>query len=199
MNVTAILLAAGTSTRMGKANKLFLPFHGKPLILHTLEALRSSLVREVIIVTNEFNEKLLPEAIRQSYKVVLNPDYQQGMTTSIQHGVRAASKETKGYMICLSDQPLLSASDYNLLLEGFSKACQTDPACIVLPFFQNQKGNPVIFSRYYREAILAHKQMEGCKAIVQQNKEHIFQQAMPTQATLIDIDTPEDYQRHSRS
>ncbi|MDV7390572.1 NTP transferase domain-containing protein, partial [Arthrospira platensis SPKY1] len=110
----------------------------------------------------------------------LNPDYQQGMTTSIQKGVEAASPDAAGYMICMSDQPFLQSSEYDLLIQAFTDAFSSDPACIVLPFYNGQKGNPVIFSRHYREAILAHQEMEGCKEIVQAGKAHVVRQEMPT-------------------
>ena len=193
LKVDAILLAAGESKRMGPANKLFLEVKGKPMIEHTLTALNHAALREVIVVTSLVNIQLLSEEIIRNYRIILNPDYQQGMTTSIQKGVDASGSGANGYMICMSDQPFMRTEEYNLLLQHFAEAYQKDPACIVVPFFQKQKGNPVIFSAQYRAAILAHAEMEGCKAIVQENRNHVVKIDMPSDSILHDIDTPEDY------
>jgi molybdenum cofactor cytidylyltransferase len=191
--ITAILLAAGESKRMGEANKLILEVQGKPMIRRTLDQLQQSSVAEIIVVTSEENYARLDEEVRENFHIVFNPDYKRGMTTSIQRGVAAASPDADGYMICMSDQPFMQAEEYDLLIGRFSEALQSDPACIVLPFFRGQKGNPVIFSHQYKEAILAHQEMEGCKAIVQSNKQHVVKQEMPSDTILRDIDTPEDY------
>jgi CTP:molybdopterin cytidylyltransferase MocA len=64
-----------------------------------------------------------------------------------------------------------------------------------VPRYKNEKGNPVIFSPYYKDAILEHKEMEGCKTILQSNKENIFWVDMPTNHVLQDMDYYEDYEK----
>jgi len=98
-------------------------------------------------------------------------------------------------MICLADQPLITTEEYNQIIEAFEMAYQTNPKCIVVPFFEGKKGNPVIFSNYYREAILSHQAPEGCKGIIQANQKHIVKIDMPTNHILTDIDTPKDYEQ----
>ena len=191
--VDAILLAAGESKRMGPANKLFLEVRDKPMIEHTIDALSQANIRALIIVTSPVNLQSFSPNVLQTHRVVLNPDYQKGMTTSIQKGVEAASPGAAGYMICMSDQPFMQAAEYDLLIQQFLKAFPQNPASIVVPFYQNRKGNPVIFSAQYRTAILEHQEMEGCKAIVQKNKPHLIRVDMPSDAIVRDIDTPEDY------
>jgi len=191
--ITAILLAAGESKRMGEANKLLLEVQGKPMIRQTLDQLLQTSAAEIIVVTSEENYARLDQEVREKFHIIFNPDYKLGMTTSIQRGVAAATPDTDGYMICMSDQPFIRAEEYELLIKRFSEVLPSDPACIIVPFFQGAKGNPVIFSRHYKEAILAHPEMEGCKGIVQGNKEHLVKVDMPSDAILRDIDTPEDY------
>jgi len=98
-------------------------------------------------------------------------------------------------MICLADQPLMTTEDYNRIIEAFEHSYASNEKCIVVPFFEGKKGNPVIFSQYYHEAILNHKNSEGCREIIQANKAHIVKINMPNDHILRDVDTPEDYEK----
>ncbi len=192
---TAILLAAGESKRMGKIDKRFLLYKDEWLVSHTIQQLKESELEELVIVRNGINDFGLTIWGCGDCRVVINADYKRGMTTSIQKGVNACPPSTLGYMICLADQPLLTAEEYNLLLRTFEIAYLENPDTIVVPFFRGQKGNPVIFSASYQSDILAHTQMDGCKEIIQQNMQHVVKVQMPTNHTLIDIDTPEAYEQ----
>lgn len=191
--VSAILLAAGESKRMGEQDKLFLKYNGDWLINHTMRSLWNSKKSELIIVMQNDDNKLLDGKSNKEIKVVVNPDYKKGMTTSIQAGVSAASTFATGFMICLADQPLMTKEDYNEIIERFELLVKHDGKSIVVPMYEGKKGNPVIFSSAYRDAILAHQDMEGCKDIVQSHKQHVYRVDMGTDHVLRDVDTPEDY------
>lgn len=188
--VSAIVLAAGQSRRMGVQNKMALEFEGQPLIHHVSEQVRKSEAFETIIVTSEVSFQLF-----EGQSVVINENYRSGMTSSIRAGVEACSAETDGFMICLGDQPLIRTDQYNYLMKVFEEKFQEDPKVIVVPTYKKSKGNPVILSSTYREAILKHQEPEGCKGIVQNNLEHVFLVETSNSAILADIDTPEDFDR----
>jgi molybdenum cofactor cytidylyltransferase len=99
-----------------------------------------------------------------------------------------------GYMICLSDMVVITSEEYSQLKKEFLQRLHEDEKCICLPRYKNEKGNPVIFSSSCREEILRHQEMEGCKAIVQQNKEHIHWIEMNSPHVLQDMDHREDYE-----
>ena len=187
--VSAIVLAAGLSRRMGPENKLGLLYQGKPLVHHVIDQLSKSVASEIIIVTSEVSQELFPD-----HEIILNEYYQTGMTSSIQAGVRAASKQTDGYMICLGDQPLIQTEDYNQIIQAFGEQLMSDAKTIILPSYQGKKGNPVVFSLEHKQAILDHPQPEGCKEIVQTNKEHVVLTALNTPGILLDVDQREDYE-----
>lgn len=191
--VSAILLAAGESKRMGKRDKRFLQYQGRPLVEHVLDQIRQSQAGEVIVVCNGQDDDRLRTFQSERIQIVVNSAFRQGMTTSIQAGIRVTSPDTQGYMICLADQPLLQPTEYTELIKAFETAYQRHPQSMVVPFYEGKKGNPVIFSAHYRAAILAHKEMDGCKEIVQANRLHLVPLAMPTPHILVDVDTPEDY------
>lgn len=190
--LSAIVLAAGQSKRMGKVNKLLLPYKGKTVIEIVVENILSAGLGEVIVVTGHEEEKLRNALKNLAVDFVHNPRYLTGMTSSIQEGIRPA--EGKGYMICLSDMLLISADEYALLKNGFEKQLLLDDKCICLPVYNEAKGNPVIFSSWYRAAILSHQPKEGCKEIVNANKMNNFLVVMNTPHVLKDIDYPQDYE-----
>jgi molybdenum cofactor cytidylyltransferase len=191
--VSALILAAGLSKRMGKENKMLLPYKGKTIIAATVDNIILSGITEIIIVTGFEREKV--EAALSGIPVcfVHNRAYEDGMTTSIQRGVTVA--EGDGYMICLADMLHIIPAEYTLLNNSFSLQFAVDPACIILPVYGDKNGNPVIFSKHYKADILQHKSMEGCKAIVQDNKEHLIKVQMPTDHVLMDLDYPDDYKK----
>lgn len=192
--VSAILLAAGESKRMGEQDKLFLKYKGDWIINHVMRNLWASNKSELIVVMQNNDSNLLNGQSTDEIKVAINPDFKKGMTTSIQAGVAAATEKSDGYMICLADQPLMQAEDYNMIIERFGLLYAHDPECIVVPIFEGQKGNPVIFSKAYRDVILSHEEMEGCRKIVKENREHVYKVVVSNNHILRDVDTPEDYE-----
>lgn len=194
--VSVIVLAAGLSKRMGVANKLLLPYHNKTIIEITVENIIASGIQEIVVVTGHEHEKVEQAIQHMPVKLIFNPDYEKGMTTSIQAGIRHATGN--GCMICLADMYSITSSEYSFLANEFGKVFLQNSKCICVPRFNNEKGNPVIFSSAYKDAILQHTDMEGCKSIVQANKENIYWIEMKTDHILQDLDYPEDYKKLSK-
>ncbi len=190
--LNVILLAAGQGTRMGGPNKLLLPFRGSTVLEATLDELCKATIAPVIVITGHQREILLPCLSGYPIQEVYNPDYRSGMTSSIKAGVRLANGV--GYMICLSDMPMITSAAYKLLIACFSERLQTDEYAIVAPRFEGLKGNPVIFSAAHRDSILTHPEPDGCRRIIQSNAAHLYWVDMPDEGVLRDLDTPEDYQ-----
>ena len=214
--VTAIVLAAGLSRRMGEENKLLLPFGEKTVLETTLDNILSSNIEVVLIVIGHEAQqvkKVLDDYLRRNtefrrkFFIVENPDFEKGMTTSIQAGVRASKHLTAethnsqlithnsiNYMICLSDMPLISSDEYSFLKNQFEDVSKQDTQAIVQPIFKEKRGNPTIFSNFYENDILNLSNTEGCKPIVQAHKNHVHLVEMPSPSILKDIDNKEDYE-----
>ena len=192
-SVAAILLAAGSSRRMGKENKLLLPFLGRPLIKHQVEEIQQCSTIDLVVVLGHDAEevgRVLPPQV----KSVFNANHLSGMTSSIQAGVKVIGDKVKGYMICLSDMPLLTAKDYDNIANFFVEKIDKYPRLIVQPIYQQHGGHPVIFSSFYRKELLAHLAPDGCREILRRHKKEICQLEMRQPVILRDIDTPGDYQ-----
>jgi len=191
--ITAIVLAAGSSQRMGNFNKLLLKYKNKTVIETTIKNIIAAELKNIIIVTGYESEKIKGMIEHLPVNTVYNINYQKGMTTSIQLGIEYAKEG--GYMICLADMFMITAEEYILMKKTFEKNFRANAKYIYVPRYKNEKGNPVIFSPFYKDAILEHKEMEGCKAILQNNKENIFWVDMPTHHVLQDMDYYEDYEK----
>ncbi len=190
--VSAIVLAAGLSSRMGSKNKMILPFNGKTVIEIVIGNIISSGIDEIIVVTGRDALQLHDLLQHLPVKIIYNNDFAIGMTTSIQKGIYIANGN--GYMMCLGDMPFITSENYKKLCDSFIKQRRINEACICTPEYNNQKGNPVIFSSFYKSRILEHANMEGCKEIVQANKQNVFTIEMNSGNVLRDIDTLDDYE-----
>lgn len=190
--VSAIILGAGLSKRMGDTNKLFLPFKKKSIVECVIENVVNSQVDDIILVVSELTKASLSSLVSDRVKMIENKEYKEGMTSSIKSGV--LESDSDGYMICLGDQPQILTSTYDTIIRSFKLAYKENNQVISAPFFQEKRGNPVIFSSDYREEILSHDQPEGCKEIIQRNAKSIDVIRTDDPAILLDIDTMDDYQ-----
>lgn len=190
--LSAILLAAGSSTRMAPANKLLLPWQDKPIVYHTAKHLLAAGIEELIIVTGHEAAAVTTALHSLPVSFIHNPDYAKGLSGSIKSGVRMAHGE--GYMICLADMFLITAPEYVLLKTGFEQQYPRDVQCIILPDHQGHTGNPVIFSAAWRDALLTLSEKEGGRSLVRAHPDHHHHVPMPTDHVLRDLDTPGDYE-----
>ncbi len=191
--LSAVVLAAGSSSRMGTDNKLLLPYKNKPVIAAVVETIINAGIKDVIVVTG-YEADHIKDALKNfEVQFTHNQHYADGMTSSIKQGIMAA--KGNGYMICLSDMVMITAADYKLLSDAFQKRISLNLQCIIMPWYKNKHGNPVIFSSFYKEMILQNLQPEGCKNIIQSNLQHLYMIEMATPHVLQDFDYPDDYKK----
>jgi molybdenum cofactor cytidylyltransferase len=194
--IRAIVLAAGLSRRMGEENKLLLPFGGSTVLETTIGNILTAELGETVIVVGHESDSVLSVLNKYSLSITLNLDYETGMTSSIQAGVRMAENDSEThYMICLSDMVLIKPAEYQYLKNQFLDILKRDKKAIVLPVFNGKKGNPVIFSHFYKKDILNLTYTEGGKPIVQANPNSVYFIEMPSDSILKDMDNKTDYER----
>jgi len=204
--VSAVVLAAGMSTRMGQ-NKLLLNFREKPLIVHAVDTLLASDIDEVIVVLGHETERMRDQLERsiglankaapeKPVRLVQNPDYQNGLSTSVRTGVEAVSGQANGIMIYLADQPLLEPEDVNRIVAGFAAAKEVNKS-IVVPFFRGERGNPVILDASLRDSILGIVGDVGCKGVIKRYPEKVYAIEMENDHVVRDVDDVQAYKRLS--
>lgn len=195
--ISALILAAGESLRMGSKNKLLLQIGSELLITKFVKSVSDSNTSEVVVVVGHEGKKIRSALKGQLLTFIDNPHYYEGMTSSIQYGIKASSKESLGLMICLADMPFAETLDFNILIQAFLEFRRTEISPIVIPVFEGKRGNPVIFSKEFRDEILVHKG-EGCKEIVKQYANFVKEVHMKNDNLFRDIDTPEDYNYYTK-
>jgi molybdenum cofactor cytidylyltransferase len=191
--LSAIVLAAGLSTRMGPDNKLLLYYKNKTVIETVVETILHAGISDIVVVTGHEAEQVQHALRHLPVQFTFNPHYPEGMTSSIRQGAESATGA--GYMICLADMVNITAGEYALLKDAFEARILIDEQCICIPKYHEEKGNPVIFSAYYKAAILNNSEAEGCRNIVQANSKHHHFITMPTPHILQDFDYPHEFSR----
>jgi len=192
IKIAGIFLTAGSSKRMGKANKLLLPYNNTTLVHYTYSQFKQSKIEEHIVVTGYQHQQIKNALAAEKPNFVHNVNYATGMTSSIQTGFQFLKDVATGYMIALSDMPHLTKKDYDLLISAFKKN-YINQALIIVPVINQQQGNPVIFSKEFVPDILSHQNKEGCKLIIQKNNTFVKMITLKNEHAFKDIDEQADY------
>jgi molybdenum cofactor cytidylyltransferase len=186
--VSAILLAAGESKRMGKP-KLLLPFGDGTVLGNTIDSLISSGVDEVILVLGAHARETKEAIFDKPVKIIINPDYRQGMSTSLISGLKQVNHQAKKVMVALSDQPLIDSKTYNILIQ---KSLNSDSG-IVIPTHKSKRGNPIIFDISYREELMRLKGDVGGRELLDRHPDDTLEVDIDNEGIYINLNTIDDY------
>ena len=190
--VAAVILAAGRSTRMGGPNKLLAEIGGRPLVrIAAEEALRSK-ARPVIVVTGHQREQVQAALSGLDVACAHNPQFAEGLSTSLRAGLAAVPAEVDGAVVCLGDMPQVRAATIDRLIEAF------DPergALVIVPTSEGKRGNPVIWSRRFFHELAALEGDVGARHLIGRYPEAVAEVPVAGDATLTDVDTPEALMR----
>ncbi|HEY3992057.1 MAG TPA: nucleotidyltransferase family protein [Ktedonobacteraceae bacterium] len=195
----AIILAAGTSSRMGsERNKLLLPLHHRPVLAHVIEAVLGSRARPIVLVlgheAEEIKIHLQQDLSENPIQVVENSAYALGQSTSMQAGLHTLLALTpadhlNSVIFLLGDQPMITSHMINELIELKEQSGKR----IVLPLYQGQRGNPVIFSLDLAPELLQVNGDEGGRSVLKRHPNDIATLEMGEEAANFDVDTWEAY------
>ncbi|MFQ5913035.1 MAG: NTP transferase domain-containing protein [Nitrospinota bacterium] len=186
---SGIVLAAGLSTRL-RRNKLLLPMGPKPVVAWTVENAMAAPLEEVIVVTGHEREEIEAALRHLPVRIVYNPDYAQGQSTSLKAGVRASSSQSGCFVIFLGDQPLVGPEIVAALLERFRR----DDPLLVVPVFSGKRGNPVLVSAMLRGTLLSMTGDAGARPLLEAHADSVASLEVHTPAVRMDIDREEDYE-----
>ena len=194
--VGAVLLAAGSGSRMGHKPKCLLELGGVPLIRRQLIALSGAGVDEVVVVLGHHAE--LIEPVVQTFPVTLvrNPNPDDGQVSSQRLGLAALGGKLDAVIVALADQPLINAQDITALIGAFKK--RPEGTSVVFPQFNGERGNPVMFSNEVREQILAGAANVGCRQWQAANAQAVAPFVTDNRRYRVDVDTPEDLEAFTR-
>ncbi len=187
---TAIVLAAGSSTRMGRSKQL-LKIASETLIRRTVKTAIDSGANETLVVLGADSEQIKNELSDLSVYTVTNPEFEKGMGSSLKCGVRYVMKknsDAEAVMILVSDQPLLNSFYLKKIIEEYLKT----KSPIVASFYSERYGVPALFNKSMFGKLLAIEDQHGAKKCIEQNSTLVKSIDFPEGA--VDLDTPGDFE-----
>jgi molybdenum cofactor cytidylyltransferase len=188
--ISAILLAAGESRRMGEFKQL-LKFAGQTFVECCTDHLLASPVGEVIVVTGHREADVRRALGGRVVRFAHNPDYRDGMSSSVKRGIRAVSPAAAAVVVALVDQPQIDTAIINRVIAEYEKR----QAMIVIPTYSRRNGHPVVIDLRLRDELLTFDDAQGLRQVIHAHAAEVVHVEVATDAVLTDFDYPEDYRR----
>ena len=187
--LSAILLAAGESKRMGEPKQL-MPLSKHTLLEQAIDNLLNSSVDETIVVVGHKAEEITRAIATKPVKIMFNPNYRQGMSTSIVAGLILVDPKSQAVMLALGDQPLVESRTMNQLIDAFN----SHDKGIAVPTHRGKRGHPIIFNIKYKAELLELEGDIGGREIIRQHPDDVLEVAVDSASVISDINTRDDYQ-----
>ncbi len=187
--ISAIILAAGYSSRMGTL-KATLKLGDRTVLEHAIGLFRDLGIQDVIVVTGHGAAQIVPIVNRCGTRDVFNEHFERGMFSSVQSGVEAVNKSSHAFFVLPVDIPLVRPQTIMDLLEAY----QIGDGKIVFPVFLGKRGHPPLVDACYRDEILAHSGEGGLRAFFRSHEDESIHIEVADEMILSDLDTPADYE-----
>ena len=186
--VAALVLAAGQSRRMGRDNKLMAEIDGVPMLVRVVDAALASQAKPVVVVTGHERDRAEVALDGKSVSLVHNPDYAEGLSTSLRAGIKALPQDLDGAIVLLGDMPRVGPRHIDKLIAGFNPL---EGRAICVPTYNGKRGNPVLFaSRFFPEMRGVGGDV-GARHLIGEHEDLVAEVAMEDGAIFVDVDTPQ--------
>jgi len=190
--ISAVVLAAGNSSRMGKS-KALLKYDGLTFLESIIAKLESTDINDIFVVLGKNAFKIEGTIkISEKVKILHNSKTELGQISSIQLAIKNLPEGTQGLLLILVDHPLVAQSTYSLLI---SHARHTSEK-IIIPVCKGQRGHPVYFDRKYFNDLLHAPLDQGARYVVRKYHDAIMYIDVHDTGILKDIDLPEEYNKY---
>lgn len=190
MNVAAIILAAGESSRMGRPKPL-LPIDGTTFLGYLLQQLQASRVSRTVVVLGYRPHVVLDAMPQVRPLAVVNPNYSLGQLSSLHVGLEAVADGADAILLCLADHPFISAE----LLDQLIEAHQRTHREIIIPTYGGARGHPVLFAGSLFAELKSAALDQGARAVVRAHAADVLELATGEAGVVGDVDTPEQYEQ----
>lgn len=189
--ISAIIVAAGESKRMGRP-KMLLPWGEITVIQQVMLTFRNAGVQDILVVTGGARQEVEKLVEESGSRGVFNPEYANGeMLSSIQCGLMNLWPQTQAALIGLGDQPQVQERNVRLICEAFEK----QKSRLVVPSYQMRRGHPWLLERSLWNEMLQMKRSRSPREFLHQHADEIQYVNVDDASILVDLDTPEDYQK----
>ncbi len=187
--ISIVILAAGTSTRLGRPKQL-LDLGGEPLLRHTLRNALASRAGEVVLVLGNQADSISEAVGDLGQRTVINPDFAAGQSTSLRAGIESVSAESDAAIVMLGDQPMVTTAMLDQIIERFERT----GGLIVQPIYGETPGNPVLLARSLFPELMAIEGDQGARRVIKSHREQIARVRVADGPPPGDVDTEADYQ-----
>jgi len=188
--ISAVLLAAGKSERMGRFKQL-LPLGRKTFVECCVDNLLASGLDEVIVVTGHNEEAVRSVLAGRPVQFAYNVDYGLGMASSIVRGFRSVSASNDAVMIALADQPLITPEAIKQLIRAY----QRSSPLITIPRYLGRTGHPIIIAKRLASEIESMDLQVGLRQVIAANISKVHYVEVDEEGILLDFDYPEEYRQ----
>jgi molybdenum cofactor cytidylyltransferase len=185
--ISAIILAADPKCDVVAEGP---PYGRCTIVEEAVNNFLDSKVEEVILVLGSEETKIQRKIEDKPVKVVINPDYHQGLSSSIKVGLKAVSETAAAILIALGDQPLVKAEVINKIISQYLEKKEKG---IVVPVHRGVRGHPTLFDIRYKEEIMNLGGNVGASGIIQRHKPDILEVEVDTASIISDIEADTDY------
>lgn len=191
--IAALLLAAGSSQRMG-AHKLLLEIGGEPMVRRTAAICHAAGLAPIIAILGHEVDTVQTALAGLPINCIRNENFATGMASSLTTGLAALPQDTDAALIVLADMPFVTVEDINALCAAYAPE---KGRAIIIPTHGGKRGNPVLLGRQFFASLATLSGDQGAKSYIQKNEDFVYElHAGP--GILIDIDTPESYAAHAK-
>ncbi|NLC76659.1 MAG: molybdenum cofactor cytidylyltransferase [Clostridia bacterium] len=186
--IATVILAAGQASRMGSLKQL-MPWGNKTILGRTVEIFQQAGAEPIFVIVGNQASEIKKKLGDLDVIWVHNPDFEQGMSSSIHAGIRALSQETEAVLLALGDLPLLSADTVNKMVNTFRQGRHR----ILVPCYQGKTGHPVIFAKELFPKLLELRGDQGARRLIRENEEQVCYLEVDDPGICLDIDDPQTY------
>ncbi len=188
-NVAAVVLAAGSSRRMGVENKLLKEIDGQAMVCHVVKAAKKSSAGMVIVVTGHQAAEIRSALKDMDVTFVHNAHFEEGLSTSVRTGIGHVPGDCSGALMVLGDMPNVSSDIMNTLINAFNSH---DATAICAPTHNGKRGNPMVWPREFFPDMLDLTGDTGARKLAQRYNERVVEVAVKNDGIFLDVDTPDD-------
>jgi len=189
--ISAIILAAGESKRMGQP-KMLLPWGNVTIIEHVISVIMNSRIEDILVITGGAREQIEKVIAKYPVQIVYNKTYSNNeMLSSLQYGLNALKPQVEAALVVLGDQPQGQERSVQMVCGAFHDAKSN----IIVPSYQMRRGHPWLVARPLWNELLEMKFPQSPRDFLNIHKNEIHYITMEDQSILADLDTPDDYQR----
>ncbi len=187
--IAGLVLAAGRSSRMAPRNKLLELIGDKAIVARVVETACAAGVYPLVVVTGFEAERVADTVRDMKVEIAHNPHFGEGMSTSLQAGLRALPADTDGALILLGDMPWVERRDLETLIATFANS---DARAICVPVRRGKAGNPVLWGAGYFSEMMRLTGDKGAKQLLARHREKVIEVPASSDGIFSDIDTPSD-------